>query len=55
MRADPETVKRNVAEALAEDIGPGDINAEMIDAETQARARLVTRSDMVLFTATMWT
>ena len=48
MRADPETVKRNVAEALAEDIGPGDINAELIDAEAQARARLVTRSDMVL-------
>ncbi|MDE0692090.1 MAG: carboxylating nicotinate-nucleotide diphosphorylase [Gammaproteobacteria bacterium] len=48
MRADPETVKRNVAEALAEDIGPGDINAELIDAETQARARLVTRTDMVL-------
>lgn len=47
MRADPATVKRNVAEALAEDIGPGDINAELIDAETQARARLVTRSDMV--------
>ena len=48
MRADPETVKRNVAEALAEDIGPGDINAELIDADAQARARLVTRSDMVL-------
>ena len=48
MRADPETVKRNVAEALAEDIGPGDINAELIDPETQARARLVTRTDMVL-------
>lgn len=48
MRADPETVKRNVAEALAEDIGPGDINAELIGAETQARARLVTRTDMVL-------
>ena len=48
MRADPKTVKRNVAEALAEDIGPGDINAELIDPETQARATLVTRSDMVL-------
>ena len=48
MRADPETVKRNVAEALAEDIGPGDINAELIEPEAQARARLVTRSDMVL-------
>ena len=48
MRADPETVKRNVAEALAEDIGPGDINAELIDAETKAGARLVTRTDMVL-------
>ena len=47
MRADPETVKRNVAEALAEDIGPGDINAELIDADARARARLVTRSDMV--------
>ncbi len=48
MRADPDTVKRNVAEALAEDIGPGDINAALIDAETQARATLVTRTDMVL-------
>ena len=48
MRADPGTVKRNVAEALAEDIGPGDINAELIDPEAQARARLVTRSDTVL-------
>lgn len=48
MRADPETVKRNVACALAEDIGAGDINAELIEPEAQARARLVTRSDMVL-------
>ncbi|MXY54443.1 MAG: carboxylating nicotinate-nucleotide diphosphorylase [Gammaproteobacteria bacterium] len=48
MRADPETVKQNVACALAEDIGAGDINAELIEPEAQARARLVTRSDMVL-------
>ncbi len=48
MCADPETVKRNVAEALAEDIGPGDINAELIDPDAQALARLITRSDMVL-------
>ncbi len=48
MRADPETVKRNVACALAEDIGAGDINAELIEPKAQARARLVTRSDMVL-------
>ena len=48
MRADPETVKRNVACALAEDIGPGDINAELIDAAAEARATLVTRTDMVL-------
>lgn len=47
MRADPETVKRNVAEALAEDIGPGDINAELINPEAGAHARLITRSDMV--------
>ena len=48
MRADPKAVKRNVAEALAEDIGPGDINAELIDPQAQAHARLMTRSDMVL-------
>ena len=47
MRANPDTVKRDVAAALAEDIGSGDINAELIDPATIARARLVTRSDMV--------
>lgn len=47
MRTDPDTVKRNVAEALAEDIGPGDINAELIGQHAHAHAMLVTRSDMV--------
>lgn len=53
MRANPDTVKREVAAALAEDIGSGDINAELIDPATNARARLVTRSDMV-FCGRLW-
>ena len=42
-KPDAETVKRDVAAALREDIGPGDINAALIAASTRARARIVTR------------
>ena len=43
MELDLETVKRNVATALHEDIGPGDINAALIPARTCAKAKVVTR------------
>lgn len=38
----------NVAAALVEDIGTGDITAQLIPAERQATARVITRDDMVL-------
>jgi nicotinate-nucleotide pyrophosphorylase (carboxylating) len=37
-----------VARALAEDIGPGDVTAALIPATTMARATLITREEMVL-------
>ena len=43
MEPDADTVKRNVAAALAEDVGSGDVSAGLIDDEAQARARIVTR------------
>ena len=48
VQLDPETVRRNVAAALAEDIGPGDINAELIDADKTAVAHVVSRDAGVL-------
>ena len=48
----PELLKAalaaNVAAALVEDIGSGDITAGLIPAERQARARIITRDDMVM-------
>ena len=43
MEPDADTVKRNVAAALAEDVGSGDISADLIGAAARARARIVTR------------
>ena len=43
MEIEPETVKRDVAAALREDIGPGDINAALIPACTVATAHVLTR------------
>ena len=43
MEPDADTVKRNVAAALAEDVGSGDISADLIGAAAHARARIVTR------------
>ena len=43
MELNLETVKRDVATALREDIGPGDINAALIPASTCAKAQVVTR------------
>ena len=48
MQPDTETVRRNVATALREDLGPGDINAELIAPSTRAVARIVTRDPGVL-------
>lgn len=41
-------IQRNVAAALAEDVGSGDLTAGLIPANTQARARLITREPAVL-------
>lgn len=48
MRIAPETVKQNVANAIREDVGSGDINAALIPADRRARARILTRDDGVL-------
>ena len=47
MRPDPDAVKRDVAAALREDIGEGDINAALIAPTTQAEAQVITRDDGV--------
>lgn len=41
-------IHRSVAQALAEDIGPGDYTAQLIAAGSSARGRVVTRQDAVL-------
>jgi nicotinate-nucleotide pyrophosphorylase (carboxylating) len=41
-------LSEQVARALAEDIGPGDVTAALIPADTQARATLITREEMIL-------
>ena len=43
MGPDADTVKRNVAAALAEDVGSGDLSADLIDEEARVHARIVTR------------
>lgn len=49
---DPDTLKaeiaRNVAAALAEDIGSGDLTAKLIDPEKEARGRLISREPAIL-------
>lgn len=40
-------IDRVVRDALAEDLGSGDITAELIDANTQAEATIITREKMV--------
>ena len=44
----PSDVGAQVTRALAEDIGSGDVTAALIPADTQARATLITREDMIL-------
>ncbi|WP_341678947.1 carboxylating nicotinate-nucleotide diphosphorylase [Niveibacterium sp. SC-1] len=41
-------IQRNVAAALAEDIGTGDLTARLIPAETEARGRVISRESAVL-------
>ncbi|WP_417066688.1 carboxylating nicotinate-nucleotide diphosphorylase [Niveibacterium terrae] len=41
-------IQRNVAAALAEDIGTGDLTARLIDAERDARGQVITREAAVL-------
>ena len=43
-----QTVKYDVKRALAEDIGDGDISAQLIDAARQLQTRLVVREDATL-------
>lgn len=44
----PEDVRSNVRSALIEDIGSGDITAQLIPAETTAKARVITREAGVM-------
>lgn len=44
----PETIRADVARALAEDIGTGDLTAALVDADARARARIVCREAAVL-------
>ncbi len=41
-------IQRNVAAALAEDIGTGDLTAQLIPADAEARGRVITREDAVI-------
>ncbi|MGY2436455.1 carboxylating nicotinate-nucleotide diphosphorylase, partial [Escherichia coli] len=41
-------IEANVRRALAEDIGSGDITAQLIPAERQASARVITREEAVV-------
>ncbi len=43
-----EAVERNVRDALAEDVGSGDLSSALIPAKAQARARIVVREDAVI-------
>lgn len=44
----PETIARDVRRALEEDIGSGDVTADLLPAAARARARVVTREAAVL-------
>jgi nicotinate-nucleotide pyrophosphorylase (carboxylating) len=47
-RALPDDVEETVRRALAEDIGTGDLTANLIPANTQARAQVMTREPAIL-------
>lgn len=42
-----QAVRRNVSDALEEDVGSGDVSAALIDSNTEAQARVITRQDGV--------
>ncbi len=44
----PNVIARDVERALTEDFGSGDATADLLPAEAQARARVITREDAVL-------
>lgn len=44
----PHNIARSVADALAEDIGDGDITAQLIPADQQASAHIITREPAVI-------
>jgi nicotinate-nucleotide pyrophosphorylase (carboxylating) len=44
----PPDIHEQVARALAEDVGPGDVTAALVPADAVAHATLITREDMVL-------
>ena len=44
----PEIIRANVTAALAEDIGSGDISAQLIPANRHAKATMITRESGVL-------
>ncbi|PLW70352.1 carboxylating nicotinate-nucleotide diphosphorylase [Pseudohalioglobus lutimaris] len=48
IRPTPEQIRVNVMAALAEDIGDGDITAQLIPPENRAEGRVITREDGVL-------
>jgi len=45
---DPALVRRDVERALAEDIGSGDVTADLLPADIRATAQVITREDAVL-------
>lgn len=46
--ADPQSVQRDVERALVEDIGSGDVTADLLPADVRASARVITREAAVL-------
>lgn len=50
---DPEHIQQDVARALQEDVGAGDITAALIPAERRSKARVITREEAVLC-GTQW-
>ena len=53
MQIDPDTVDRDVRAALREDIGPGDLSADLIAPEVHIGARVMTR-DAGVFCGRPW-
>jgi nicotinate-nucleotide pyrophosphorylase (carboxylating) len=45
---DPQSIQHDVERALAEDIGSGDVTADLLPADTRASARVITREAAVL-------